>query len=75
VAEIDKQKEIISYLKTGFFFFLGTLFGLMAYLFNKFDTLNSVKLLLINIGIIIDISILIFLAKKSKKEIDKLKDL
>ena len=75
MAEIDKQKEIISYLKTGFFFFLGTLFGLIAYLFDKYDKLNSLKLIFINIGIAINIFILIFLAKKSRKEIDKLKDL
>ncbi|NPA12329.1 MAG: hypothetical protein GXO62_08800 [Epsilonproteobacteria bacterium] len=75
MAEIDKQKEIIGYLKTGFFFFLGTLFGLIAYLFDKYDKLPNTKLIFINIAIVIDISILIFLAKKSKKEIERLKDL
>ncbi len=75
MAEIDKQKEIIGYLKTAFFFFLGTLFGVIAYLFEKFDKINNVKLILLNIVIVIIVSILIFLAKKSKEEIDKLKDL
>ena len=75
MAEIDKQKEIIGFLKTGFFFFLGTLFALIAYLFDKFDKLESIKLIFINIGITVDILILIYLAKKAKKEINKLKDL
>ena len=67
MAEIDKQKELISYLKTVFFFFLGTLFVLIAYLFDKYDKLNSLKLIFINIGIAIDTFILIFLLKNQEK--------
>ena len=75
MAEIDQQKEIIGFLKTGFFFFLGTLFALIAYLFDKFDKLEPIKLIFINIGITVDILILVYLAKKAKKEINKLKEL
>ena len=75
MAEIDRQKEIIGYLKTAFFFFLGTLFGVIAYLFEKYDKLNNIKLIFLNIVITINVIILIYLAKKSKQEIDKLKDL
>ena len=75
MAEIDKQKEIISYLKTGFFFFLATLFGIIAYLFNNYDKLSNLKLIFVNIGIVINVFSLIFLAKLSKKVINKLKDL
>jgi len=75
MAEIDKQKEIIGYLKTAFFFLLGTLFGIIAYLFEKYDKLNDIKLIFLNIAITIIVILLIYLAKKSKKEIDKLKDL
>jgi len=75
VAEIDREKEVIGFLKTGFFFFLGTLFGLIAYLFNFYDKLNDSKLLIISIGILLNVIILIFLAKKTKKELDKLRDL
>ena len=75
MAEIDRQKEIIGYLKTAFFFFLATLFGVIAYLFENFDKISQIKLILLNITITILVSILIFLAKKSKREIDKLKDL
>jgi len=75
MAEIDKEKEVIGFLKTGFFFFLSTLFGLIAYLFNFYDKLNTTKLIFVNIGIIMNVLILIFLAKKVRKELDKLKDL
>jgi hypothetical protein len=75
MAEIDQQKEIIGFLKTGFFFFLGTLFGFIAYLFDNFDKLQPIKLIFINIGITLDILILVYLAKKAKIEINKLKDL
>jgi len=40
-----------------------------------FDKINSIKLVFLNIVIVIIVSILIFLAKKSKEEIEKLKDL
>ena len=44
MAKVDKQKEIIGYLKTGFFFLLGTLFALIAYLFDKYDKMKIEKL-------------------------------
>jgi hypothetical protein len=75
LAEIDKQKEVIGYLKTAFFFFLGTLFGLIAYIFNNFESLNNVKLIILNIAIVLNLVIIVFIAIKSKKELDKLKDL
>jgi len=75
MARLDKQKEIISYLKTGFFFFLGTLFGIVAYLFNKFEVLSNTKLIILNIAIFLDIVILIFIAKKSKQKIDEIEEI
>ena len=75
MARLDKQKEIISYLKTGFFFFLGTLFGIVAYLFNKFEVLSNTKLIILNIAIFLDITVLIFIAKKSKQKIDEIEEI
>ncbi|NPA12149.1 MAG: hypothetical protein GXO62_07890 [Epsilonproteobacteria bacterium] len=75
MADIDRQKEWIGVLKTSFFFLLATLFVLIAYLFENFDKLATVRLVFINITItIITISTLLS-AKKLKQELEKLKDM
>jgi len=75
MAKLDKQKEIIGYLKTGFLFLLGTLFALIAYLFDKYDKMKIEKLVFIEIAILIIISLLFFVAKKSKQFIDELEEM
>ena len=75
VAEIDKQKEIIGYLKTAFFFFLGTLFGIIAFIFNNFEKLSNIKLIILSFAIILNLIIIVFIAVKSKEVLEKIKDL
>jgi len=75
VAQIDKQKEIIGIYKTGFFFVLGALFALLAYIFQNFDKLNNNKMILLEILVLIGVSIVIFIVKKLKENLDKLEEL
>jgi len=75
MAQIDKQKEIIGYLKTGFFFLLGVLFGLIAYLFNGYDKISIEKLVLVEFALLLNVAMLFFVASLSKKYIDELEEM
>jgi len=75
MAQIDKQKEIIGYLKTGFFFLLGVLFGLIAYLFNSYDKISIEKLVLVEFALLLNVAMLFFVASLSKKYIDELEEM
>ena len=69
MADIDYQKEKVSFWRMFFFFWLTTIIGLIAFLFNKFDRLSETKLILINITLIILIIFLLLTSIKLKKEI------
>jgi len=75
MADLDKQKEIVSLWKTSFFILLGTLFTLFGFLFNNFNKLPDIKLIIVNFVILLNVIILFLLARKLHKEIDRLKDL
>ncbi|GAX86887.1 conserved hypothetical protein [Lebetimonas natsushimae] len=75
MAEIDKQKEKIAFLRTMFFFLLTALFGLVAFVFTKYMKLSEIQLILTNIAGLILLIGIIATGKKLKKEIDKLEDM
>ena len=75
MADIDYQKEKVSFWRMFFFFWLTTIIGLIAFLFNNFDKLSEIKLILINITLVILIIFLLLTSIKLKKETEKLKDL
>jgi hypothetical protein len=75
LAEIDKQKEKITFLRTLFFFLLATLFGLVAFVFTKYMKLSEIQLILTNIAGLILLIGIIATGKKLKKEIDKLENM
>jgi uncharacterized membrane protein HdeD (DUF308 family) len=75
LAEIDKQKEKVVFWRMLFFFWLTITVGLVAFIFNNFDKLSDVKLLLSNITLLLVIVFLIITSIKMKKETDKLRDL
>ena len=75
MAEIDKQKEKIAFLRSVFILLLGSLFALIGFIFTKYPVLNETQLILSDIaGIILFITIIILLIK-ILKEIEKLKDM
>ncbi len=75
MAEIDKQKEKIAFLRSVFILLLGSLFALIGFIVTKYPLLNEIQLILSDIAGIILLGIIIFLLIKILKEIDKLKDL
>ena len=72
MAEIDKQKEWISFWKTAFFSIMGLITGVFAYIFQMYEKLNNFKLILLNILIILLVIASILVLIKLKKEIEKL---
>jgi len=75
MAEIDKQKEKIAFLRSIFVLLLGSLFALIGFIVTKYPVLNQIQLILADIGGFILLIVIIFLLIKILKEIDKLKDL
>ena len=49
MADIDKQKEWIGFLKSAFFFLLASIFGIFGFEFIHYEELNQFKLILVNI--------------------------
>jgi len=50
MGKIDKQKEIISFWRSLFFFFLGSMFALIAFIFTKYDKLSDMQLIIADIA-------------------------
>ena len=75
MAELDKQKEKVSFWRMLFFFLLTSIFGLVAYLFNSYESLSELKIVLANVTLFGLVVALIIVLIKMNKEIDKLKDL
>ena len=72
MGQLDKQKEWVGFWKIAFFFFLGSEFTLIGFIFNNFDKLTEVKLVLITMGLLILSFGVIISAVYLKKEINKL---
>ena len=72
MAEIDKQKEKITFFRNLFFFLLASLFGLIAFAFTKYAVLSEIQLILMNIGGIVLLIAIVGVLVKLKKEIDKI---
>ena len=68
MAQIDKQKEIVGMYKASFFFVLGTLFALLAYIFQNYDKLSDNKLILLNGVVLFGVFSLIFVVKRLKEK-------
>ena len=75
MAEIDRQKERVAFWRNLFFVVLTALFGLSAFIFNNFDKLNEVRLIIIVVVTFLFAVSLILIAIKMRKETDKLRDL
>ena len=79
MAQIDEQKEIVSGLKTAVFFFLTTLFGLFAYVFQNYPAFdfnkNLDEMIILYLVIIANLVIFLILLDKYINAIKKLKDM
>ena len=75
MAEIDKQKEKITFWRSLFFFLLASIFGLVAFIFTKYSYLNDLQLILSNIAGLLLLIGIISVALKLKKEIEKIGDM
>ena len=75
MGTLDKQKEIFSFLRTMFFFLLASIFGLVAFVFTKYQQLNELQLILVNVAGFILLIAILGIGKKLKKEIDKIEEL
>ena len=72
MAKIDEQKEIISTWRIALFFILGAIFTLIGYVFNNYNKLNEIQLILSNIAGLSLLIIFILVAIKLKEEIKKI---
>jgi len=75
MADLDRQKEVVNTIRTIWLFLIGVLFGEFAYLFQNFDKLSNTKIVIIEVVILLNTTIIILLSQKLKNSIDKLKDL
>ncbi len=75
MGKIDKQKEIVGFWRIAFFAVIGALFGSVAYLFERFESLDTIRLLLINSVIFFFVILLVFIARTLIKEINKLEEM
>ena len=77
MAELDRQKEKVSFWRMLFFFWLGSIFGLIAYMFNHFDRLTeqNTKLAILTLSTVLLVILLLVTAVKLKKETDRLGEL
>ena len=72
MAKIDEQKEIISTWRIALFFILGAIFTLIGFVFNNYNKLNEIQLILSNIAGLSLLIIFILVAIKLKQEIKKI---
>ena len=72
MAEIDKQKEWVNFWKTAFFSVMGLMTGVFAYIFQMYEKLSNLKLIMLNILIFVLFIAAILILIKLKKEIEKL---
>jgi hypothetical protein len=74
MAKIDKIKEQIGWLKVLFGLLFATDISLIAYLFNKIETLNSLKIILVMIGLLLVTIAIRIINKKAMNKINELED-
>jgi len=74
MAKIDKIKEQIGWLKVLFGLLFATDISLVAYLFNKIDTLSITKICLVLIGLLLVTLTIRIINKKAMDKIDELED-
>ena len=72
MADIDKQKEWVSFWKTAFFSVMGLIVGVFTYIFQMYKKLNNVELIILTLLIICLVIASVLILLKLKKEIDKL---
>ncbi len=75
MAKIDKIKEQIGWLKVLFGLLFATDISLIAYLFNKIETLSFLKIILVLIGLILVTIAIRIINKKAMNKIDELEDI
>ncbi len=75
MAEIDKQKEKITFWRMMFFFLLTSIFAEVAYIFTKYQKLNEIQLILANIAGGVLLIAIIGVGIKLKKEIEKIEEM
>ena len=75
MAEIDKQKEKITFWRSLFFFLLASIFGLVAFIFTKYTQLDEMQLFLINLAGLSLLIAIIGAGIKLKKEIDEIEEM
>ncbi len=75
MAKIDKIKEQIGYLKVIFALLFATDLSMIAYLFNKFDQLSTIKIGLVLIGILFVTLSIYFINREILAMIDEMEEL
>jgi sulfite exporter TauE/SafE len=75
LAKIDEQKEIVATWRFALFFVLGAIFTLIGYVFNSYNKLNEIQLILSNIAGLFLLMSFVFIVFKLKTEIKKLGDM
>ena len=75
MSKLDRQKEKIAFWRTMFFFLLASIFGLVAFVFTKYDKLSEIQLILVNIAGFMLLIGIIGTTFKLKKEIDKIEEM
>ncbi len=74
MAKIDKLKEQIGWLKVVFGLLFATDISLIAFLFNKIETLELMKIILVLIGLILTTLGIIWINQKAMDKINELED-
>jgi len=75
MAKIDKIKEQIGWLKVLFGLLFATDLSLIAFLFNKIETLSFIKTMLVLIGLLLVTIAIRVVNKKAMEKIDELEDI
>jgi len=75
MSKLDRQKEKIAFWRTMFFFLLASIFGLVAFVFTKYDKLSEIQLILVNIAGFMLLIGIIGTTFKLKKEIDEIEEM
>ena len=75
LAEIDRQKEEISYLKLILSIFIAIGISIIGWIFNHIENIKDYKMVIAFCVLIVIGVLVVILNKKIIKKIDKLKDL
>jgi len=75
MGKLDKQKEWVGVWKIALFFLLGSEFTLIGFIFNNYNNLNELQLILSSMALLILLLAIIITAWYLKREIDKLEDI